>query len=457
MEIESLKGFLGEESGSKTPLVEEETVSSLFLAAFESCTIEYETLSKHSLETFLMLIISHNQTPVSLVSNHIFVSRLLNFLKLNYSQAVQETTLKIIYRLIDFPLFQQRLIQNDGCQMLLRFFGRKPQNYDLYLKVFQKLTKSEELLKELKAKGVLHYFLSILKKSEDKETLVATLKVLSVVLKDEELGVRFRDEGMETLLCLLVSNHKTKNTDLLVSLFQTLNTLCLYEKNKRVIKTAFPTALLNSFLKIPHFAQDLKAYEELVTVFQKIELKDLESMQSSLQNFSSIMGATSSFGKTLKKSNGYTFFEVIGRGAFGTVYKAQKYDQVFAIKEINLDLLENKESKQSQEYLSEARVLKSMAHNNIVKFHEFFQNDQSLCIVMELFDGITLGEKIKLLKEKNEVYEEREIWSIFLDLCSVLKYLHKDKKIIHRDINPSNILVNHQGLIKVSRFPFVHS
>lgn len=44
------------------------------------------------------------------------------------------------------------------------------------------------------------------------------------------------------------------------------------------------------------------------------------------------------------------------------------------------------------------------------------------------------------------------IWKLLIPMVSVLRYLHTEKKIIHRDLNPSNIMVDNKFNIKVADF-----
>ena len=59
---------------------------------------------------------------------------------------------------------------------------------------------------------------------------------------------------------------------------------------------------------------------------------------------------------------------------------------------------------------------------------------------------------LKIQNEKSTPFEEKQIWKIVIGLLSVLKYLHVDKRILHLDINPSNIMIDNNFNIKLADF-----
>lgn len=84
----------------------------------------------------------------------------------------------------------------------------------------------------------------------------------------------------------------------------------------------------------------------------------------------------------------YVLEKVVGKGAFGTVYKAKEKQtgEYCAIKEINISKMD---SKQIQFTLNEIRILASVKHPNIVEYKNAFleNNNKTMCIVMELLEG----------------------------------------------------------------------
>ena len=71
---------------------------------------------------------------------------------------------------------------------------------------------------------------------------------------------------------------------------------------------------------------------------------------------------------------------------------------------------------------------------------------------MELLDGVSLADFIISHSEKKHKVKEEVIWNILTQLCGALKYLHDIKRIVHRDLAPSNILIDSDFNIKLADF-----
>ncbi|MFJ7888369.1 serine/threonine protein kinase [Lysinibacillus xylanilyticus] len=92
-------------------------------------------------------------------------------------------------------------------------------------------------------------------------------------------------------------------------------------------------------------------------------------------------------------------------------------------------------------FLNEAIIMRQINHRNIVKYIDHFDENESIYIVMEYYEGTLLDQYLKdfPINDRDHLYT-----SIFLPLIGALSYLHK-KGILHRDIKPSNIMIDSEG------------
>jgi NIMA (never in mitosis gene a)-related kinase len=108
---------------------------------------------------------------------------------------------------------------------------------------------------------------------------------------------------------------------------------------------------------------------------------------------------------------------------------------------------------QSASYLKrEVDILTVLQHPNIVHYYESFKFGDSLYIVMELVEGATLLDHLNSLTEKGQTMAESRIWAYFTQICLALRYIHKEKNVVHRDLTPSNIMIAADGAIKLADF-----
>ena len=69
---------------------------------------------------------------------------------------------------------------------------------------------------------------------------------------------------------------------------------------------------------------------------------------------------------------------------------------------------------------------------------------------MELLEGIPLAEHFTYCREKQERISEDRVWTITIQIVLALKYLHKEKRIVHRDLTPNNIMLGESDKITIS-------
>ena len=147
--------------------------------------------------------------------------------------------------------------------------------------------------------------------------------------------------------------------------------------------------------------------------------------------------------------NDFTIIKKLGSGAFSTVsLVTRKQDQkIYALKCVQISKLNPVERQNS---LNEIRLLASINHKNIISYKESFYNEENktLNIILEYADDGDLQSKIISKKKYGCFFEEKTIWSIFIQMVKGLNELHK-KKIIHRDLKSANIFLMKNGICKL--------
>ena len=129
----------------------------------------------------------------------------------------------------------------------------------------------------------------------------------------------------------------------------------------------------------------------------------------------------------------YKIQKIIGKGAFGVVYKAFELfsGRMVAIKQIPV----NSENKKF--VIKEIELLKNLEHPNIVKYYNFLKEENHIYIIMEYLEGSTLRE---YMKDNIDKIDENIAREIIKQILNALSYLHYSCDICHRDIKPENIM-----------------
>lgn len=144
---------------------------------------------------------------------------------------------------------------------------------------------------------------------------------------------------------------------------------------------------------------------------------------------------------------GYSQLTYIARGGMGAVYSAVQtsLDRRVAIKILPPDL--GADPLFVEGFHREARLLGRLQHPHIVAVYDFGRNDLGhLFIVMEFVEGTSLLDIMK--RERLPV---RRVLEIIAEVCDALQFAH-DHGVVHRDIKPTNILMDVRGRVKVADF-----
>lgn len=143
----------------------------------------------------------------------------------------------------------------------------------------------------------------------------------------------------------------------------------------------------------------------------------------------------------------YVTTDIIGRGAFSIVYKGVHKDlsMPVIIKMMRHDMALQPDFFQS--FHNEAKIIAQLSHENIVKVYDFEERYRTLFIIMEYLRGDALEEMIAHLRS---IPPQPAIHYLF-QIGSAQAYAH-ERGIVHRDVNPSNIIVQPDDRIKILDF-----
>ncbi|KAL3990842.1 Cyclin-dependent kinase 2 [Acanthocheilonema viteae] len=151
----------------------------------------------------------------------------------------------------------------------------------------------------------------------------------------------------------------------------------------------------------------------------------------------------------------YTFTncQLIGKGTYGTVYKAYDIQQrtYFAIKVIRLDSREGVPGT----CLREVSILKELTHPNIVQIHDVIPSDGCKKIYM-IFEHIDYDLKMLIEKLQPKPLPMLYVKSFLWQLLRALTLCHTNR-VLHRDLKPQNILVAANGTVKIADFGLARS
>lgn len=151
------------------------------------------------------------------------------------------------------------------------------------------------------------------------------------------------------------------------------------------------------------------------------------------------------------ESGRYQLQEVIGTGGMATVFRAwdERLQVTRAVKVLLPHLSRN--STIRRRFETEARTMARLYHPNIVGVHDVGVDGERVYIIMELVAGGCLMDHVT----NHGPMPLKMATESLLALLHALKAAHA-KGVIHRDIKPHNIMVDHEGVQKVGDFGIAH-
>lgn len=146
--------------------------------------------------------------------------------------------------------------------------------------------------------------------------------------------------------------------------------------------------------------------------------------------------------------NKYQLVEEIGRGRFGTISRcfSPSTNEFYACKVIDKKLLTDPLDRDCLQ--NEPKLMTLVApHPNIVQIVDAFEDDDSLSIVMELCDPMTLCDQIL----QNHPISETKAALYMKQLLSAIAHCHRNG-VVHRDVKPENVFLDSRNRVKLGDF-----
>ncbi len=143
----------------------------------------------------------------------------------------------------------------------------------------------------------------------------------------------------------------------------------------------------------------------------------------------------------------YLATDIIGRGGYAIVYKGEDLfaDRPVAIKMMRHNLV--MDSDFLEKLRNEAEIVSRLDHGNIIKVYDMVERYQTVFIIMEYLGGESILDKLERLQK---ILPGTAI-NYLVQVCQAIDYAH-GRGILHKDINPGNLMVLDSGKVKLVDF-----
>ena len=144
--------------------------------------------------------------------------------------------------------------------------------------------------------------------------------------------------------------------------------------------------------------------------------------------------------------------EKVGDGGMATVWKAWDIpnQRLVAVKILNREFASD--GAEVRAFRAEERIMEEIHHPGIVQAYDFDNGNGNWYYIMEFVDGYTFAD---LLRRKQHV-RESDCLLICESVASALNYAWNDHGVVHCDIKPENIMINTDGVIKLTDLGISH-
>ena len=152
----------------------------------------------------------------------------------------------------------------------------------------------------------------------------------------------------------------------------------------------------------------------------------------------------------------------LAEGGMGTVYLAEQIGEVGFVKTVALKVIRSDrltDERGLRMFLDEAKLTADLVHMNIAQVYYLGSVGAQYFIVMEFLHAKTLREFMKEHRDRKQLPPMDYSAFIVSRICRALYYAHtktdragRPLGIVHRDVTPSNIMIDFRGFVKLTDF-----
>ncbi|XP_034710668.1 rust resistance kinase Lr10-like [Vitis riparia] len=179
----------------------------------------------------------------------------------------------------------------------------------------------------------------------------------------------------------------------------------------------------------------------------KLKREHKINIQRFLEDYKALKPSRYSYADIKKITN--NFKDKLGQGGYGTVYKGRLSNEVFVAVKILNDFKGN-----GEEFINEVRTMGTIHHVNVVRLVGFCADGYKRALICEFLPNDSLEKFIFSTFGNNRSLGWCKLHDIAIGIAKGIEYLHQgcDQRILHFDIKPHNILLDHNFNPKISDF-----
>ncbi|MEM9774016.1 MAG: serine/threonine-protein kinase [Chloroflexota bacterium] len=141
---------------------------------------------------------------------------------------------------------------------------------------------------------------------------------------------------------------------------------------------------------------------------------------------------------------GYQILDISGQGGMSKVYRARQLD---TDREVALKLISSNKADWFNQFSREAEIIASLEHPHILPVYDFGTSENQPYLVMRLLEGGSLADWVRNGKRP----DQNKVIQSITNIAEALDFSHA-RGILHRDVKPSNMLLDNNGFVYLSDF-----